>query len=402
MSRTKAEGRGAANFRRSVALAQEPWLLVPFVAGASSIASLLGYFYGLFSMRAATAAVLLPGIALGAAFVLGARHLGREDLADRVLAGVFAGGLATLAYDVCRLPLVHAGLPIFKAISYFGTLVLGSTSVTAATELVGWAYHYSNGVGFAVMYVSLFARDRLATAIAWGTTLEAAMLLTPYAEVFGYTRGREFLVITLGAHVVYGIGLWGGLRLWRWGRPRAKRASLRAGFVLPALGVALVGADFHRAHADTLPQAPPPRLGRDLYATWNVLEVDRVITLWMVKRFANPAAEFALLPPFTQAPYGIPIDVPEAEIRRSGGASAAEVALDRLGLGGDHGLEELAAVATFYEIHPWSAAPPHAQGIGVDLREGGLACGREPDGRCLDGLFALLDAWYAGRRSAPP
>jgi hypothetical protein len=378
-------------------LARDPWLLVPFVAGATSIASLLGYFYGFFSMTDGVVWVLLPGVVVAGAFIVTARRTGRQELADRALAGLFAGGFATLAYDVCRIPLVHSGLPIFKAISYFGTLIVGSSAVTIEAEIAGWAYHYSNGIGFALMYAALFARERLWTAIAWGTALEGAMLLTPYAEVFGYTRGRQFLAITLGAHFVYGIGLWVGLRLWHahWLRPSL--AKLLAGFVLPALGVGLVGADFHRVHAAKLPASPPPRMGPHLYVTWNVLEVDRLITLWLIQRFHDPDARFALLPPFTKTPYGTPVDVPESEIRRSNTASAAEVALDRLGLRRDPALVRLAAVATFYEIYPW-ATPPGDARIGAELRDAASACGETPGDACLERLFVRIDDWYGAQR----
>jgi hypothetical protein len=374
-------------------IATDPWLAIPFAAGATSIASLLGYFYGLFTMTAGVAWVLVPGIVAAAAFTVVMRRRGRADLADRVAAGVFAGGFATLAYDVCRIPLVHSGLPIFKAISYFGTLIVGTSEVTTGAELAGWAYHYSNGIGFAVMYAALFARERLWTAVVWGTVLELAMLATPYAEVFGYTRGRPFLAITLGAHFVYGIGLWAGLRLWYGGWLRPSFAKIAAGFLLPALGVGLVGADFHRLHAEKLPPAPPLEMGPHLYTTWNVLEVDRVVMLWLIRRFHDPDAKFALLPPFTMTPYGIPVDVPEADLRRTGALGAADVAIDRFGLRGDAALANLGAIATFYEITPWATPPPDSE-IGIELRDGADACGDHPGVECLEKLFARLDRWY--------
>ena len=37
-----------------------------------------------------------------------------------LLTGIWTGLLATLAYDVVRVPIVHSGIPVFKAISYFG------------------------------------------------------------------------------------------------------------------------------------------------------------------------------------------------------------------------------------------------------------------------------------------
>jgi hypothetical protein len=378
--------------------ARRAWLAVPFLAGGSSIASLLGYFYGWFPLAVGVATLLLPGIASIAVFVWLARRGGQRALADRVLAGLFAGGFATLAYDACRIPLVHSGLPIFKAISYFGTLLVGGVGVTPAAQLAGWTYHYSNGIGFALMYTALFARGRLWTAVLWGAALEGAMLLTPYAEVFGYTRGHEFVAITLGAHAFYGAGLWAGLRLWRV-RGRLRPRSLLAGFVLPALGVAGIGADFHRAHGGALPPAPPSRMGPHLYTTWNVLEVDRVITLWLLARFEDPEAEFSLLPPFTKTPYGIPIDVPESRIRRSTTASAAEVALEAYGLRDDPHLAHLGDVATYFEIRRWGLRPAGME-IGDELLDVADACTR-PDDTCLGALFDRLDTWYEVQQRPP-
>jgi hypothetical protein len=269
---------------------------------------------------------------------------------------------------------------------------VGTTSVTPEAEVAGWAYHYSNGIGFAVMYAAAFARERLWTAVVWGTVLEFAMLLTPYAEVFGYTRGQQFLAITLGAHIVYGIGLWLGFRLW-YGSMGRSRAGLVLGFRLPALGVGLVGADFRRTHGEKLKTAPPLEMGPHLYTTWNVLELDRVVTLWLIKRHHDPEAKFALLPPFTKTPYGIPVDVPEAELRRTGALGAADVAVDRFGLRGDAALARLGALATFHEITPW-ATPPHDAAIGIEIREAADACGDHPGAECLDSLFARLDRWY--------
>ena len=40
------------------------------------------------------------------------------------------------------------------------------------------------------------------------------MLLTPYAEVFGYQRDGRFMAITIGSHAVYGFVLWLGLRYY--------------------------------------------------------------------------------------------------------------------------------------------------------------------------------------------
>jgi len=79
--------------------------------------------------------------------------------------GAVAGFVACLAYDVFRIPfvLMHAmgiqlslALPLFKVFPRFGALILGQqveqASYLLAAHAAGWTYHFSNGVGFGIMY----------------------------------------------------------------------------------------------------------------------------------------------------------------------------------------------------------------------------------------------------------
>src|SRR4051794_26633383 len=95
--------------------------LTLFACGSLSIGSLLLYFFGVASFATvATGLLLLEGVGLAALLWVAWRRKWPEA---RFLlwSGFLAGGLATLAYDLVRIPLVHSGVPIFKAISYFGT-----------------------------------------------------------------------------------------------------------------------------------------------------------------------------------------------------------------------------------------------------------------------------------------
>ena len=172
---------------RLVALAvpvRQPFLLVPLLLGASSIASLLLYFYGVFDMRRGVLSMLLPAVVLLILVMLWAQRTGRQSLSHRMLAGLWAGALAMLMYDLVRVPIVWSGLPVFKAISYFGTVIVDTPAPSPLSEVIGWTYHFSNGVGFGLMYAVLVLRPHWLTATLWGLVLEGAMLLTPYAEVF--------------------------------------------------------------------------------------------------------------------------------------------------------------------------------------------------------------------------
>jgi len=373
------------------------------LAGASSIASLLLYFSGVVDLAEGVRYVLVPGLALGVATLVWAVATDRHAAAQTLLSGVWAGLLATFAYDLVRVPVAHAGLPVFKAISYFGTILLDQPTPTLASEAAGWAYHVSNGVGFGLMYAALVREPRLWSAVAWGLLLEAAMLVTPYAEVFGYKVGTEFLAITIGGHVCYGIGLYAGLRLWRrrvvgptGGRRLLRNPGLACiGALLPLLGIGGIAADFHRLHTAGLPASPPSSLGPHLYTTWDVLEVDRVAAMWVQTRHVDPQARFYFVSPFTTVRFGIPFDLPEAEARRTGTQSATEVLVARAGREGDPALARLAAVAHHFEIMPWRGpSSDDERGLGLDLEARARAC-QPARMECVEEIFDFLDAWHA-------
>ncbi len=287
-------------------------------------------------------------------------------------------------------------MPVFKAISYFGTVMLGVSRPTLSSEIVGWLYHLSNGMGFGLMYAAAMARPRLGSALLWGTALEGVMLLTPYVEVLGYRASPTFLAVSLGSHLVYGATLWGALALWERTRRRAGRRGARFGLLaLAVLGIAGVGADSSRRYAATIPPSPPPYIGRHLYTTWSVPEPDRVALLWLIERHVDPAARFHFVEPFSPVDLGTPVDVPEAEIRRGGTRSATEILLAELDLAGDPALRRLGRMTSLFEIARWRLpAHPEAHRLGLELMEAVGDC--EGDTRaCMKRGRDFLDAWYA-------
>jgi hypothetical protein len=376
------------------------------VAGASSISSLLLYFSGHLGFLDGVRYVLLPGLALGVVTFAWAAAADRRACRQMLLSGVWSGLIATFAYDVVRLPIAHAGVPVFKAISYFGTILLDVPNPTLSSELAGWSYHVSNGVGFGLMYTALVRKPRVWSAVAWGLFLEAAMLVTPYAEIFGYKIGSQFLAVTIGGHVCYGLGLYGGLRLWTSfvSRSPNRRAAIRSrglaaiGAAILLAGIGCIGADFHRLHTAGMPTSPPSSLDSHLYSTWDALEVDRVTAMWVLKRYVDPKAHFYFVSPFTTARFGIPFDLPEAEARRSGSQSTTEVLLARSAHESDRALIRIAAVAHHFEIMPWAApSSEDERGLGLDLQARARSC-RPVRMDCVEEMFAVLDTWYASAR----
>jgi hypothetical protein len=129
-----------------------------------------------------------------------------------------------VAYDAFRLPFVFADawglerlvprMPLFKVFPRFGAMILGQpveqSSYSLAAHVIGWAYHFSNGLTFGVMYAAMIGegtRRHWAWAVLMAVGLELAMLLTPYPQVFGIHVGVLFIAVTLAAHLLFGVVL---------------------------------------------------------------------------------------------------------------------------------------------------------------------------------------------------
>src|SRR6266699_2131517 len=71
-------------------------------------------------------------------------------------------------------------------------------------------YHFSNGTTFGVMYLAIIgsaSRRHWAWAVMFALALELGMLFTPYPRVFGIHVTTRFVLVTVAAHAVFGVGL---------------------------------------------------------------------------------------------------------------------------------------------------------------------------------------------------
>jgi hypothetical protein len=204
------------------------WRAVVFILSAMSIWCLLADFYHLCPMRTFVIYVLAPATVLLIALALTDRAAGDGRLWRAVVVGSIAGLLAAFAYDLFRIPFVVAAadrvgpdwlrLPLFKVFPRFGAMVLGhpfaadqaESQFTLSEHLVGWAYHFSNGLTFGVMYLALIgdgSRRSWLWAVVVAVGLEVAMLLTPYTGFFNIGLTAKFVVATVLAHLIFGIVL---------------------------------------------------------------------------------------------------------------------------------------------------------------------------------------------------
>jgi hypothetical protein len=218
-----------------------------FALAISSIACLLADFYDVCPMRLFTPFIFLPALSLLFGFAALDRRRGDGQLWRAVMIGLVSGLLAAVAYDVFRLPFVFAKewrleaivppMNLFKVFPRFGAMVLGEpleqAHYSAVTQAVGWIYHFSNGATFGVMYLAMIgssARRHWSWAVAFAVLLELGMLLTPYTSVFAIAVTTRFVIVTVAAHAIFGVGL--GFTARRLERP--SRNALRFGALAPA------------------------------------------------------------------------------------------------------------------------------------------------------------------------
>jgi hypothetical protein len=192
-------------------------------------------------MQTFTFAILMPATVLLIAMALFDRARGDGRLWRGVLIGSLAGFAAACAYDVFRLPFVFSRewgldgavppLKLFKVFPRFGAMILGEPveqeTFSLAAHLLGWAYHFSNGMTFGVMYVSLIgdgSKRHWIWAVLLATGLELGMLLTPYPAFFAIPLSTTFVVVTFTAHLIFGVAL-GLLVKWWWSRPSVSGAT---------------------------------------------------------------------------------------------------------------------------------------------------------------------------------
>ena len=200
------------------------WRSLVFLLSFSSIACLLADFYGICPMRWFTPFVFAPALAALIGLAILDRYRGDGQLERAILIGLLGGLLAAVSYDIFRLPFVFARewgiaalvppMKLFKVFPRFGAMILGQpleqAHYSTGATLLGWAYHFSNGATFGVMYLAMIGNARRrhwAWAIALAVALELGMLLTPYPRIFGIAVDSRFVVVTMAAHAIFGVGL---------------------------------------------------------------------------------------------------------------------------------------------------------------------------------------------------
>jgi len=188
--------------------------LLQFSLASVSIICLLTEMYGLTTLRFAVCAWLFPAGAVLFAWLLYAVYRKDHDTIAVIGYGALFGFIAAVTYDIYRVPFALSGLHIFSVFPKFGRMILGEHAPAWCIQLVGWMYHFSNGMGFGVMYMALARHTSWWWAVMYAVLIEIFMLSSPYPQVFGFVITATFLFVTLSAHSIFGLTL--GWQVHRW------------------------------------------------------------------------------------------------------------------------------------------------------------------------------------------
>ncbi|MER7584151.1 hypothetical protein [Kitasatospora sp. NPDC097691] len=234
---------------------------------------MLAWSYGLAPFAVWFWSLTVPSLALlAAAGAATARRPRRRSLHHALVVGTVGGLLGTLGYDLFRVPFALAGVRLFAPIDTYGVLALDADSSDPRTALLGWVFHFANGIGFGIAYAVLASGRRWQWALVWGLMIETLAVASPVAGVYAL-RGPGLIAIAYAGHLAYGapLGLLAAdpdrtvrrlrevgshttayallavlLALVVWQRPFSTPAAVRAGeLVAPGPSAVVLDGRFH-------------------------------------------------------------------------------------------------------------------------------------------------------------
>jgi hypothetical protein len=128
------------------------------------------------------------------------------------------------------------------------------------------------------------------------------------------------------------------------------------------------------------------------------IQVDRIASAWLIRRFIDPEARFKFVPAkgYVPEPGELRFDMFDAEYTHEGDLCTFEVLLDRAGYP-DPALRAIAEIVHDLDLKDGKHARPETQGVGRLLA--GVALAADDEQRLAQGA-ALLDVLYAGFRDA--
>ena len=254
-----------------------------FIACISSGGALLAKVYGVAEMQAVTLWLFVPCVVLIAGIYLATRHT-HPAIHQAILLGAIGGLLGTFGYDLIRVPFLLMGQRVFAPISAYGVWLADAQRSSRFTETLGWAYHFSNGISFGIMYAVWMRGRHWGWGVLWAMLLETIAVISPFADIFALRQAYGALGIAYLGHVAYGIPLgvivqkWDSIINW-WEEMPATAKMFALSICLLALLSPLINPS--RIAHDQQNQQPHSFIidGETLNPDWLRLERNRPVTI---------------------------------------------------------------------------------------------------------------------------
>jgi len=161
---------------------------------------------------------------------------------------------------------------------------------------------------------------------------------------------------------------------------------------------AAVEALDRRLRPDPGPEPAPPAAresyrGR-VWVTRKGVHVDRMASVWLIRRFIDERAEFKLVPAkgYRPEPGEVRFDMFDAEFTHAGSSCTFEVLLDRFALRRDPGLVAVAEVV--HELDVRDGRFPRDEVAGIGAMIAGISLAHREDEARLETSARLFDSLY--------
>ena len=142
-----------------------------------------------------------------------------------------------------------------------------------------------------------------------------------------------------------------------------------------------------------LPIGVLPGEKQHIYSTWETMEMDKIASLWLIKRFVDPKATFKFYPKGATEMEGIQVDTPLSQFRRTQNLAAYESLMKAHKIT-DSSLLYIGQLVRDVELNIWGKkALSESQGIDLVLKGIILDSGGNPQ-KCIEKGFLVLDALY--------
>lgn len=194
------------------------------MACTSGLAIIAHTFAGI-SLRFAAGAIVLPSAVILTGIILLAQNRSARfhEFARLLSVGAAWGLIATVAYDAIRpllVAILQSDFDPYKAMGIFGQLATGRPQGDTVVTVVGWTYHFWNGISFGMMYALVRPLGGMLSGLIWALILQALMMIVYPSFLEARLADPGFLVSGIVGH-----GLWGLLLGWGVQRSGIRRAA---------------------------------------------------------------------------------------------------------------------------------------------------------------------------------